>query len=117
MAITTVFWISTTIAALALALGGWSYFFHPPTIQGIGELGFPDFFRRELGVLQIAGACVLLLPAVPRPLKEWAYAGAVLFYVTAILAHAAHRDPLWITAVNVVLIANLALSNYALKQL
>jgi hypothetical protein len=111
---TTLYWISTTFSALALALSGLSYFFHQATIDGIANLGFPHFFRIELGVLQLLGAVVLLAPVFSPQMKEWAYAGAALFYMTAIIAHIAHRDSYVISIINVVLISNLFVSNYAL---
>ncbi len=114
---TTAYWITTTLSALALALSAFTYFFHKATIAGIASLGFPNFFRIELGVLQFVAAVVLLTPIFPPQAKEWAYAGAALFYLTAMIAHIAHRDPHAITAINVALLSILFVSNYCFHKL
>ncbi len=99
-----------------LALSSASYIFHAPTITGVRELGFPDFFRIQLAVLKIAAVIVLLAPSLPIQFKEWAYAGAALFFITAIVAHIAHNDSHLITLANIVFLVLLAMSNYYLKR-
>ncbi|MFK7966431.1 MAG: hypothetical protein AB8C46_20905 [Burkholderiaceae bacterium] len=39
-----IYWISTGIVVTFLALSALSYLLHQPTMQGIRDLGFPDFF-------------------------------------------------------------------------
>lgn len=114
---TIVYWISTTLSAVALALSAFTYFFHKATIDGIVSLGFPHFFRIELGILQFVAAIVLLIPIFPPQAKEWAYAGAALFYVTAMVAHIAHGDSPAITTVNILLLASIIVSNYTFHRL
>jgi len=50
-------------------------------------------------------------------IKEWAYAGVALFFITAIIAHMAHKDPIIITFVNIFLIVILILSNMYLHKI
>lgn len=114
---TSAYWLSTTLPALALAASAFTYFFDKATIAGIAALGFPNFFRIELGVLQFAAAIVLLVPWFPLQVKEWAYAGAALFYVTALIAHIAHRDSHAITALNLALLCAPFISNHCLHEL
>lgn len=113
---TMLYWVSTTLSALALAFSAATYFLHRATIDGVANLGFPNFFRIELGILQLLASIVLIVPIFPQQAKEWAYAGAALFYVTAIVAHVAHRDSYAITLVNVLLIVVLLISNYSLRH-
>jgi len=108
------YWISTIAICAVLALSAFTYLFHKPTIIGIRELGFPDFFRLQLAVLKLLAVALILIPAVPILCKEWAYAGAVLFFITAIVAHTAHKDSYLITVLNVVFILILGLSRYTL---
>ncbi|RYZ52013.1 MAG: DoxX family protein [Sphingobacteriales bacterium] len=70
------------------ALTATMYFIHPLFINAFLELGFPDYFRIELGTLKIIGAILLLLPMVPAKFKEWAYVGFAITYVSGIIAHA-----------------------------
>lgn len=108
---TALYWISTALISGIVLLSAASYFFHQGTIDGVRALGFPDFFRIQLGVMKIAGAIVLLLPKAPVRLKEWAYAGIGLFFITAIVAHTAHNDSFVLTLLNLVFIALLVASN------
>ena len=40
-----VFWLSTGVLCAFLAASAASYVFHGPTIQGIRDLGLPDYLR------------------------------------------------------------------------
>lgn len=102
--------ISTGVLVLFLAASAASYLFSDSTIQGVRDLGFPDFFRIQLAVMKIAAAVVLALPIFPVLVKEWAYVGAALFIVTAFVAHFAHGDPIWLNLINVGLFAVLVVS-------
>lgn len=113
---TLIYWISTAIVAGFLLLSGISYFASQSTIDGLRELGFPDFFRVQLGVLQFLALVVLLVPQVPTRVKEWGYAGVALFLLTALVAHIAHRDSPAISVLLVVLFMALAISNAYLAR-
>lgn len=110
------YWLSTGLLGAALLASSISYFVHAPTISGVADLGFPDFFRVELGVLKLLAAVVLLVPGVPFALKEWAYAGSALFFLTAIAAHTAHGDPVGLALLSVLALLVLAVSRYELSR-
>lgn len=65
------------------------YFVNPEIAQGFGHLGFPDHFRQELGIAKLIAALAIVLPMVPLRMKEWAYAGLAIVFVSAFIAHAA----------------------------
>jgi len=109
-----IYWISTTVISGFLLFSAYTYFFSQATIYGLKELGFPDFFRVQLGVLQIIAAIVLLIPNLPTYVKDWAYAGTGLFLITAIVAHTAHKDSILITLFLAGLFATLITSRYTL---
>lgn len=73
-------------------MSGYTYFFSKSTIQGLKDLGFPDFFRVQLGIMQLIAAVVLLLPNLPFYVKDWTYAGVGFFLITAAVAPIAHND-------------------------
>ncbi|WP_299766506.1 DoxX family protein [uncultured Dokdonia sp.] len=105
-----IYWISTTLTSIFLLWSAYSYLYSKAAIEGVRALGFPDFFRKQLVVLKILAAILILVPMVPLYIKEWAYAGIALFFITAIVAHTAHKDPISITLINVVLIIILIIS-------
>ena len=110
----TVHLTSTLIIVGFLLLSSYTYFFSEATIQGVRDLGFPDFFRIQLGILKIMAAILLVLPNIPVSIKEWAYAGVGLFLLTAFVAHIAHRDSVMMLVLLLVLFAILVISRYTL---
>lgn len=56
-------------------------------VDGIRHLGYPDYFRVMLTVFKALGAAVLILPAVHRRMKEWAYAGFSFNLISAFVSH------------------------------
>lgn len=51
--------------------------------EGIRHLGYPEYFGVILTVFKVAGALVLIIPAAPKRLKEWAYAGFTFDFLGA----------------------------------
>lgn len=99
----TIYWISTIATCAFLIFSSYTYLFNKATIDKVKALGFPDFFRVQLALLKIAAVTILLVPHLPNTLKEWAYAGVMLFFTTAFVAHIAHRDSVGILLILVVL--------------
>lgn len=112
-----IYWASTVLISIFLILSAYSYLFNKSTIEGVKDLGFPDFFRIQLAVLKIIAVFMLLIPVIPIQIKEWTYAGVGLFLITAIIAHLKHRDSIGITIILVILFAILCLSNIYLNKL
>jgi hypothetical protein len=55
--------------------------------EGISHLGYPDYFRVMLTCFKIAGALVLIIPAIKGRVKEWAYAGFAFNFICAAISH------------------------------
>lgn len=55
--------------------------------EGIRHLGYPEYFGVALTVFKVLGALALILPQVPRRLKEWAYAGFTFDFLFASISH------------------------------
>src|SRR5687768_13371312 len=58
-------------------------------IEGVRHLGYPDYFRVLLTVFKVTGALVLIVPAFNGRVKEWAYAGFGVVFISAAVSHAA----------------------------
>lgn len=109
--------ISTSIISLFLLWSSYSYLFSKSTIEGIKALGFPDFFRIQLAILKIIAVLLIVIPKIPVQIRTWAYSGVLLFFVTAIVAHFAHKDPLIINIINIFLIIVLIISYISLLKI
>jgi hypothetical protein len=57
--------------------------------EGIRHLGYPAYFGPMLVVFKVLGALALLIPQVPKRVKEWAYAGFAFDFIAASVSHAA----------------------------
>jgi uncharacterized membrane protein YphA (DoxX/SURF4 family) len=82
-----VFWVATLSIAAELAVGGvWDLLRIDYVSDVVEHLGYPAYLLTIMGVWKILGAVVLLTPRFAR-LKEWAYAGAVINYASAVASH------------------------------
>jgi len=113
----TIYWISTSLISLMLLWSAYTYIFTQSVIEGVKELGFPNFFRIQLAVLKLLAVFVLMLPIFSLQMKEWAYAGVGLFFLTALVAHISHQDSWGISVFLLVLLALLAVSNVYLNRI
>ncbi|KAB7531660.1 DoxX family protein [Flagellimonas olearia] len=55
--------------------------------EGIRHLGYPEYFGNALVVFKILGALTLIIPQVPKRIKEWAYAGFAFDFIFASISH------------------------------
>jgi len=113
----TIYWSTTLLLSFFLLWSSYTYFFSKQTIDGVRELGFPDFFRVQLAILKIIAVCIILIPQLPIRIKEWGYAGIGLFLITAIVAHIAHKDSFVITIINLLILGLLITSNVYLYKI
>lgn len=105
-----IFWISTTIVSAIMLFSAIGYFTDPEMQEAIRDLGFPDYFRIELGIAKILGAIALLIPRLSYKLKLFAYFGLGIVSFSAIIAHIASNDPISMTMVAVVIFIALIVS-------
>ena len=57
--------------------------------EGIRHLGYPPYFGNTLVVFKVLGVLVLIIPQVPKRMKEWAYAGFAFDFIFATISHGA----------------------------
>lgn len=93
------YWVATAIVVLMMLFSAYSYVTAPEAVAGFRTMGFPDWFRIELASAKLLGAIVLLVPlhttSWGRRLKEWAYAGFFINFLSAIIAHVNLGDGNW----------------------
>ncbi len=88
------YWVVTGLFGVMMMFSAYMYLTGAqPVVEGFRHLGYPDYFRTLLGVSKLLGAVALLVPLVPRTLREWAYAGFAINLVSAAVSHAAMGDP------------------------
>ncbi len=68
----------------------YAYLTKPELKQAFQHLGFPDYFRVELAIAKLLAAIALWIPI--RLIKETAYIGLAISFVSAFIAHIASGD-------------------------
>lgn len=87
-----IYWVITSVFALMMTYSGFLYLTSEEMKTGFVQLGFPQFFRVELGIAKLAGSMALLAP-LPSRLKEWVYAGFTINLISAFVTHLALGHP------------------------
>jgi hypothetical protein len=81
------FWITTLIIVLFDGVMPLMYLNSEQAREGISHLGYPDYFRVMLTIFKVAGAAVLVIPAIRGWIREWAYAGFAFDFFSASVSH------------------------------
>lgn len=55
--------------------------------EGVRHLGYPEYFGTALVIFKIAGSILILIPNLPKRMKEWVYAGFGFDFIFACISH------------------------------
>lgn len=105
-----IYWTTTGIITAMMLFSAFGYFTNADMKAAFVHLGFPDYFRIELGVLKILGALVLILPMISDMVKSFAYFGFALTFVSAFIAHYASGDPISVAVAPIIFLMILGVS-------
>ena len=72
-----------------------NFAFNPAMKGAFTHFGLPNWFRIELTVAKFLGAFALLIPRIPRMIKDFAYAGFAITLMSAPIAHLSSGDPIF----------------------
>ena len=82
-----IYWTATTILALFEGVMPALTSQTEMAKQGISHLGYPAYFGNALVVFKVLGVLVLVIPSIPKRVKEWAYAGFTFNFIFAAISH------------------------------
>ncbi|HXU26214.1 MAG TPA: DoxX family protein [Bacteroidia bacterium] len=111
-----IYWITTGLVGLMMIFSASQYFMNPQVVEGFAHLGFPSYFRIELGLAKLIGALVLLISQIPTRIKEWAYAGFGIVFISASIAHYNSGDAMAKVISPMVFLVILVVSNIYLHK-
>jgi putative copper export protein len=57
--------------------------------EGIRHLGYPEYFGTALVIFKVLGVLAIVIPQMPKRVKEWAYAGFTFDFLFATISHGA----------------------------
>lgn len=81
-----IFWITTVIIFLFEGVMPLFTFQTELAKEGIKHLGYPEYFGIALVVFKVLGVLALVIPKIPRRIKEWAYAGFAFDFIFATIS-------------------------------
>lgn len=55
--------------------------------EGIRHLGYPEYFGNALVVFKVLGVLALVIPQIPKRVKEWTYVGFAFDFIFATISH------------------------------
>lgn len=80
------FWVTTVIIFLMEGLIPAFTSQSQMAIDGVTHLGYPVYFSGMLAAFKFLGACALIIPKVSARIKEWAYAGFGIDFLSAFIS-------------------------------
>lgn len=112
----SIYWISTGILSTMMLFSAYNYIASPQMATAFKHLGFPDYLRYELAIAKVLGALALIIPQIPVRVKEWAYAGFGITFISAFIGHISSGDPVSVAMMPLVFFAVLVISNIYLYK-
>jgi hypothetical protein len=88
---TIAFWITTIIIFITEGIMPILTIHNPMAVAGFVGLGYPVYFVTMLALFKALGALALIIPQVSPRIKEWAYAGFAIDFLSAFIS-------IWIVA-------------------
>jgi DoxX-like family len=82
-----IFWVSTIIIFLFEGVMPALFSQQKESIEGFTHLGYPVYFVTVLTVFKVLGTLALIIPQVPKRIKEWAYAGFTFDFLCASISY------------------------------
>jgi uncharacterized membrane protein len=81
------YWIPTSLLLLVMVGSGVMYFLNSADVAKIfTQLGYPVYTMYFNALAKILGGVAIVVPSIPRVLKEWAYAGYLFIMLLAMQA-------------------------------
>lgn len=84
-----IFWITTVFLFLFEGVMPLSALIFAPSAATAGTvyLQYPVYFAYLIIAFKVSGSILLIIPGLPRQLKEWTYAGFGFNFISAFISH------------------------------
>lgn len=107
-----IFWITTGFLFLFEGMMPLStvLFFPQYTTAGTAYLQYPQYFAYVLIAWKVLGSVALIIPGLPRPLKEWTYAGFAFNFICATISHIVIDGAVFVSFFPLIMMAVLVVS-------
>jgi hypothetical protein len=84
-----IFWTTTVFLFLFEGVMPLSALIFAPSQAAAGTvyLDYPAYFAYVIIAFKVTGSILLVIPKLPRPIKEWTYAGFAFNFICASVSH------------------------------
>ena len=108
-----IFWATTVFLFLFEGMMPLSALLFAPQSATAGTvyLGYPIYFAYIIIAFKVLGSIVLIIPRIPRPIKEWTYAGFAINFICACVSHLAIDGPVFVSFFPLIIFA-IAVASY-----
>jgi uncharacterized membrane protein YphA (DoxX/SURF4 family) len=79
-----IFWSTATLIFITQGLMPIATVNNEEAKLGMQHLGYPTYFGLMLAIFKLAGGLAIIIPQVPKRIKEWAFAGFAIDFVCAL---------------------------------
>jgi len=111
-----IFWVTTGIVSLMMLFSAFNYLTNEEMKAAFVHLGFPLYFRIELAIAKILGAITLVIPFIPGKVKQFAYSGFAITFVSAFIAHLSSDDPISVAIMPIIFLVLLSISYFYFQK-
>ncbi len=85
--------------------------------EGIRHLGYPAYFGNALVIFKVLGSLILIIPQIPKKMKEWAYAGFTFNFLFACISNIVVDGFGFVAILPLIFLAILLTSHYSLYKM
>ena len=82
-----IFWVTTSLIVIFEGIIPVLTFRTEVAKEGIRHLGYPGYFGAMIVGFRICGVIALIFPKIPTRIKEWAYAGFAIEFLSASISN------------------------------
>ncbi len=81
-----IFWVSTLLIFVTQGVMELVAYFNGTADDAIVSMGYPLYFVGFIVVAKVLGSIALVVPQIPKGVKEWAYAGFAFDFIAALVS-------------------------------
>ena len=111
-----IFWVTTSLIVIFEGIVPVLTFRTELAKEGIRHLGYPDYFGIMIVGFRLCGVVALIFPQIPARIKEWAYAGFVIEFLSASISNMIVDGLTFNVTVPLIVLAVLLLSYFSFHK-
>lgn len=102
-----IFWTATIFLFLFEGMMPLTALLFAPSSATAGTiyLQYPEYFAYVIIAFKVTGSILLLIPGLPRPVKEWTYAGFGFNFICATISHVVIDGPALVSFFPLIILA------------